>query len=80
LAVKVKNRGVQLAWMLESMEFAKTAHALDRNLTQVTLMNIQAQYRVFLDRLVEETSSLSLKEVKELFYRLFGILHFSLTN
>ena len=52
--------------MLESMEFAKTAHALDRNLTQVTLMNIQAQYRVFLDRLVEETSSLSLKEVKEL--------------
>jgi hypothetical protein len=29
-------------------------------------MNIQAQYRVFLDRLVEETSSLSLKEVKEL--------------
>ena len=52
--------------MLESMEFAKTAHALDRNLTQVTLMNIQAQYRVFLDRLVEETSSLSRKEVKEL--------------
>jgi hypothetical protein len=64
LAVKVKNRGVQLAWMLESMEFAKTAHALDRNLTQVTLMN--AQYRVFLDRLVLETSSLSLKEVKDL--------------
>jgi CRISPR/Cas system-associated protein Csx1 len=29
-------------------------------------MNIQAQYRVSLDRLVEETSSLSLKEVKEL--------------
>jgi hypothetical protein len=29
-------------------------------------MNIQAQFRVFLDRLVEETSSLSLKEVKEL--------------
>jgi hypothetical protein len=29
-------------------------------------MNIQAQYRAFLDRLVEETSSLSLKEVKEL--------------
>ena len=29
-------------------------------------MNIQAQYRVFLDRLVEETSSLSLKEIKEL--------------
>jgi hypothetical protein len=52
--------------MLESMEFAKTAHALDRNLTQSTLMNIQAQYRIFLDRLVEETSSLSLKEVKEL--------------
>ena len=48
------------------MEFAKTAHALDRNLTQATLMNFQAQYRVFLDRLVEETSSLSLKEVKEL--------------
>ena len=66
LAVKIKNRGVQLVWMLESMEFAKTAHALDRNLRQVPLMNIQAQYRVFLDRLVEETSSLSLKEVKEL--------------
>jgi hypothetical protein len=66
LAVKVKNRGVQLAWMLESMEFAKTAHALDRNLTQATLMNIKAQHRVFLDRLAEETSSLSLKEVKEL--------------
>jgi hypothetical protein len=31
------------------MEFSKTAHALDRNLTEVTLMNIQAQYRVFLD-------------------------------
>jgi hypothetical protein len=59
LAFKVKNRGVQLAWILESMEFAKTAHALDRNLTQATLLNIQAQYRVFLDRLVEETSSLS---------------------
>jgi CRISPR/Cas system-associated protein Csx1 len=29
-------------------------------------MNIQAQYRVFPDRLVEETSSLSLNEVKEL--------------
>jgi hypothetical protein len=29
-------------------------------------MNIQAQYRVFLDRLVGETSRLSLKEVKEL--------------
>jgi hypothetical protein len=27
LAVKIKNRGVQLVWMLESMEFAKTAHA-----------------------------------------------------
>jgi hypothetical protein len=33
LAVKIKNRGVQLVWMLESMEFAKTAHALDRNLS-----------------------------------------------
>jgi hypothetical protein len=46
------------------MEFAKTAraHALDRNVRQLLLMNIQAQYRVFLDRLVEENSSLSLKE------------------
>jgi hypothetical protein len=51
-------------WMLESTEFAKTAraHALDRNLRQVPLMNIQAQYGVFQDRLVEETSSLSQKE------------------
>jgi hypothetical protein len=61
-----KNRGVQLVWMLQTMDFAKTDHALDRNLRQVTLMNIQAQYRVFLERLVEQTSSLSLKEVKEL--------------
>ena len=52
--------------MLESMEFAKTAHVLDRNLKQIPLMNTQAQFRVFLDRLVEETSSLSLKKVKEL--------------
>ena len=39
LAVKIKNRGVQLVWMLVSMEFVKTAHALDRNLRQVPLMN-----------------------------------------
>ena len=32
LAVKIKNRGVQLFWILESMEIAKT-HALDRNLS-----------------------------------------------
>ena len=48
------------------MEFEKTAQAFDRNLRQVPLINIQAQFRVFLDRLVEETSGLSLKEVKEL--------------
>jgi protein-arginine kinase len=48
------------------LEFAKTAQALDRNLRQVPLMNVQAQFRVILDRLVEETSSLSLKDVKEL--------------
>ena len=57
LAVKIKNRGVQLVWMLESTEFAKTAHVLDRNLRQVPLLNIHAQFRVFLDRLLEETST-----------------------
>ena len=66
LAVKIKNRGVQLVWMLESTEFAKTAHVLDRNLRQVLLINIQTQFRVFLDKLLEETSILSLKEVLEL--------------
>ena len=35
LAVKIKNRGVQLVRMLVSMEFVKTAHALERNLRQV---------------------------------------------
>ena len=29
LAVKIKNKGVQLVWTLESTEFAKTAHTLD---------------------------------------------------
>jgi hypothetical protein len=57
--------GVQLAWMLESMEFAKTAHALDRNLTQVTVMNIQAQYRVFWTGWLRRLPA-SLNEVKEL--------------
>ena len=52
--------------MLESMEFAKTDHVLDKNLRQVPLMTIKAQFRVFLDRLEEETSRYSLKEVKDL--------------
>ena len=65
-AVKIKNRSVQLVWMLESMEFAKTSHVIDRNLRQVPLTDIQTQFRVFLDRLLEETSSLSLKEAQEL--------------
>jgi hypothetical protein len=52
--------------LILELEFAKIAQALDRNLRQVPLINIQAQFRVLLDSLVEETSSLSLKEVKEL--------------
>ena len=66
LIQKIKNRSVQLVWMLESMEFAKTSHVIDRNLRQLPLTDIQKQFRVFLDRLLEETSSLSLKEAQEL--------------
>ena len=66
LAMKIKNRGVQLVWMLESMDFAKTAHILDRNLRQVPLMHIQAEFRVYLDRLEEETKKYSIQEVKDI--------------
>jgi hypothetical protein len=63
LAVKIKNRDIQHVWILESMEFAKI---LLMHWTEVPLINIQAQYRVFRDRRVEETFSLSLNEVTEL--------------
>ena len=50
-----------MVWMLESMDFAQTAQILDRNLLQATLTHLQAQFRVFLDRLEEETSNSSIE-------------------